>query len=187
MNYPLFTFHFPLSTRASRGFTLVEMTLSLGIFTIVLFIATSAFFTIVNADRKARAVRIAADNLNLTLEDMSRRIKTGNTYNCGGGATGTNDCSGGSSSFAFNEKVGTRTTYKLESGSIFRNGTQVTSPEITITGLNFIVSGSAPLSSGGNTMQPMVVVAIDGSLGAGIKGSAFKIQTTVTQREYDNQ
>lgn len=159
------------------------MIVSLGLFTIIMFIATSAFLSIVNTDRKARAVRIAVDNLNIALEDMSRRIKTGSTYSCGGGA-GTNDCPAGLGSFAFTEQDGsTRTIYTRGSNAVLRNGTQVTSSEITITNLRFIVSGSNPSP---DTKQPMVTIVIDGSLGSGTASSTFKIQTTVTQRAYDN-
>lgn len=97
------------------GFTLVEMTVSIGLFTIVLFIATSAFLSIVNADRKSRPVRIATDNLNLALEDMTRRIKTGSSYYCSANyvATGGNDCVSGNVSISFTDQVGTRTGYKF--------------------------------------------------------------------------
>lgn len=169
-----------------RGFTLVEMTVSLGLFTIIMFIATSAFLSIVNTDRKSRSVRIAVDNLNIALEDMSRRIKTGSTYNCGGGA-GTNNCpSPGQSSFAFTEQDEvTRTVYTWSSNAIWRGAERITSTEITITNLKFIVSGSAVGVA--DNQQPMVVIVIDGSLGSGATASSFKIQTTVTQRAYDNQ
>lgn len=168
-----------------NGFTLVEMIVSLGLFTIIMFIATSAFLSIVNTDRKSRAVRIAADNLNIALEDMSRRIKTGSTYNCGGGA-GTNNCaSPGLSSFAFTEQDGaTRTVYSLSGSAIWRGAERVTSPEINITSLKFVVSGS--LVGTADNIQPIVVIVIDGSLGAGTASTTFKIQTTVTQRAYDN-
>ncbi|MFZ2303771.1 MAG: type II secretion system protein [Minisyncoccia bacterium] len=171
--------------RDKKGFTLIEMTVSLGLFTIIMFIATSAFLSIVNTDRKARSVRIAADNLNIALEDMSRRIKTGSTYNCGGGL-GTADCPTPLSLFAFTEQDGTtRTTYSLSlsDNAIFRGAERITSPEINITGLKFLVSGSNPPP---DTKQPMVTIVIDGSLGAGVASSTFKIQTTVTQRVYDN-
>lgn len=166
-----------------RGFTIIEMTVSLGLFTIIMFIATSAFLSIVNTDRKARAVRIAADNLNVALEDMSRRIKTGAEYDCGaiGGAT---NCASGETSFNFKDQNGDLTTYSWSGTSILRDGTPITSTEITITNLKFIVSGSAVGAT--DNEQPMVVIVIDGSLGSGTTASGFKIQTTITQRAYDN-
>lgn len=208
---------------STRGFTLLEMTVSLGLFTIIMFIATSAFLSIVNTDRKARATRIAIDNLNIALEDMTRKIKTGTTYYCGESATGTYDCPVGtpSNALSFNDQSGTRITYKLAQGGGnitagtgcgFTNGVQgcilrtdpssglymiATSPEIDITNLKFMVSGSLPCGGGANcvsspgvtdTKQPTVVVLINGSLPA-IGASAtttFKMQTTVTQRVYDH-
>lgn len=198
-----------------RGFTLVEMMVSLAIFTIILLIAMSAFLAIVDGDHKTRAFRIATDNLNLALEDMSRKIKTGSTYNCGGGL-GVADCAATANSvFAFTEQDGvSRTIYKrgfgpgaivngasasgcglpsfdAAQGCILREDSGLsilaTSPEIDIKSLNFYVLGSAPAP---DTNQPVVVVSIDGSLStstaAFVGDAGFKIQTTITQRGYDN-
>ncbi|MBI5077823.1 MAG: type II secretion system protein [Candidatus Yonathbacteria bacterium] len=178
-------------SKNSRGFTLIEMTVSLGLFTIIIFVATSAFLSVVNTDRKSRAVRVATDNLNIALEDMSRRIKTGSTYYCGSVDTlGVGDCSSGGDTLFFTGQDTLRTNYTLVNNAIWRTigsdpSVQVTSPEVNITGLRFIVSGSALFSSG-NTEQPKVVVAIDGSLGVGTASSTLKIETLITQRAYDN-
>lgn len=185
-----------------RGFSLVEMIVSLGIFTIVLFIATSAFLAVVNADRKSRATRIAMDNLNLALEDMSRRIKTGSSYNCGNTMNPTDNCATGDNIFRFIDQENDTVIYKLGSGptecfnSLYKE-TQgcilrtipyespsfmlATSPEIDITKLRFFVSGSSPLDS----IQPVVVAMIEGTLGVDPKKTTFKIQTTITQRKVD--
>lgn len=199
------------SRKRNKGFTLVEMIVSIGLFTIVLFIATSAFLTVVNADRKSRAVRIASDNLNLALEDMQRRIRTGSTYYCGALNTdvgGVGDCSTGDT-LSFTEQDGvTRTTYTLASNKITREykcmvnllcssfvtygiPIDVTAPEISITGLKFIVQGSYPASGAVTTdlVQPYVTMVIDGSIVNAANpslGASFKIQTTVTQRDYDS-
>lgn len=172
-----------------KGFTLLEMTVSLGIFTIIMFMATSAFLSIVRTDRKARTVRIAMDNLNIALEDMSRRIKTGGDYFCGAGGAAlgaTNDCDTSTTvnTFYFTDQNGSRVNYSLSGASILRDGVAITSPEIAITNLRFVVSGSAVGSP--DNKQPKVVVLIVGSLGTGEVSSGFNIQTTITQRAYDN-
>lgn len=200
--FPTSNFHIPNSTK--KGFSLVEMIVSLGIFTIVLFIATSAFLAVVNADRKSRATRIAMDNLNLALEDMSRRIKTGSSYNCGNTMNTIDDCasSDNKTSFRFIDQENDTVIYKLGSGpteclnSLYKDGQGcilrtipyespsfllATSPEIDITKLKFLVSGSSPLDS----IQPVVVAMIEGTLGVDPKKTTFKIQTTITQRKYD--
>ncbi len=179
------------------------MIVALGIFTIVLFMATSAFLAVVNADRKSRATRIAMDNLNLALEDMSRRIKTGSNYNCGNDISQTTkDCSSGGESLKFIDQDGQSFVYKRGVGSsgcannnlyadgqgcILRNLPNdttfmlATSPEIDIKSLKFIVSGSSP----SDTVQPVVFAMIEGSLGASTMKTLFNIQTTITQRKYD--
>lgn len=180
---------FQNKNKKSNGFTLIEMVVSIGLFTIVLFIASSAFLTIVNSDRKARSIRVATDNLNLTLEDMSRRIKTGSKYYCGTtDSGGVGDCVGGSSSMFFNGQDGTRVGYSLSAGGISRtfNGAPalpVTSPEINITNLKFIVKGSTV----GDAFQPSVLVSVAGVLSGGPNATSttFNLQTLVTQRAYD--
>ncbi len=198
------------------GFTLVEMIVSLGIFTIAIFVATNALLSVVNVDRKSRATRIAVDNLNLTLENMSRRIKTGTLYNCGGEAS-YNDCTTPQSDFAFLDQDGVLIVYKRAQGTgtvvdgsgcgplykttqgcVLRSDApagvfiSVTSPEIDITGLKFWVQGSAPwgTATGQDKKQPTVAIAIEGSLGMNSSslsgGSSFRVQTALTQRAYDN-
>lgn len=187
MRYPISNIQYEVrSTR--RGFTLVEMIVSIGLFMVVLFISSSAFLAVLNVDRKSRSTRIAMDSLNISLEDMVRRIKTGTTYNCGGTilSTGTADCSSGGTSIAFTDQEGKRTAYRLDGTTIKRQvgsgGTElsVVAPEITISKLLFIVGGSAVLDS----LQPYVTILIDGTT-TGKVSSHFKMQTTVTSRAYD--
>lgn len=181
------------------GFTLVEMIVSIGLFTIVLFIATNAFLTVVAVDRKSRAIRIGVDNMNLALEDMQRRIKTGSNYFCGESVpVVTFDC-GGATTFSFLEQDGqTRTIYAYDATSkaIYRASygpsfigetIRVTAPEISVTGATFIVRGSYAgiMGDGGDSAQPHVTIAIKGSI-AGQTPTVFNVQSTITQRNYDS-
>lgn len=186
MKIPYFLSHIPYSRR--KGFTLVEMIVSIGLFTIVLFISSSAFLSVLNADRKSRSTRIAMDSLNISLEDMVRRIKTGSTYNCGGTilSMGTADCPLGGTSLVFTDQNGIRTAYRLEGTTIKRQvgalGIELpaVAPEITINKLLFIVGGSLASDS----LQPYVTILIDGAT-TGKTPSHFNMQTTVTSRAYD--
>lgn len=194
------------NAKTKKGFTLVEMIVAIGLFTIVLFIASSAFLAVLNADRKSRATRIAMDNLNLALEDMSRRIKTGTSYNCGGNS-GTQDCVigtvlaitdqwgehiiykrgvGGGAITAGNGASGCGSGYAASQGCIVRDKAGValaaTGPDIDITTLSFIVGGTDSLP---NTAQPYAAILVAGKTTVGKITSDFEIQTTVTQRAYD--
>ncbi len=174
------------------GFTLVEMIVSIGLFTVVLFVSSSAFLSVLNADRKSRATRIAMDNLNLSLEDMSRSIKTGYRYDCGLSGAPT-DCgvAAAASQFNFYGQDGAPVTYtRVGTGITRQTGSGqpliVTAPEIEITNLQFVVGGTAvgPSLGGTNVAQPYVVILVNGKT-KGTVISSFKIQTMVTQRAYD--
>ena len=55
-------------------------------------------------------------------------------------------------------------------------------PEIEINNLRFVVGGTAGTP---DTFQPYVIILVDGKTNTGAITSNFKIQTMVTQREYD--
>lgn len=61
----------------NRGFTLVEMMVSVSIFSIVVMIALGAILTILDANRKARTLTEVMNNLNFSVEMITRSLKTG--------------------------------------------------------------------------------------------------------------
>ncbi len=173
----------------NTGFTLVELIVSLGLFTIVAMISTGALLSLSDTNRKVKTMRIAMDNLNLALESMSREIRMGSVYTCNptlmislvSGGTGVG-CSSGNSSLAFLSQDGDTMVYSLNSSIVQRskNGggsfSDITAPDITINELNFYVLGA-----GSGTEHPHVVISIAGTVD-GKLSSSFRIQTTVTQR-----
>lgn len=62
---------------SKRGFTLVEMLVSVGIFSIVVMISLGAILTILDANRKARTLTEVMNNLNFSMEMITRSLKTG--------------------------------------------------------------------------------------------------------------
>lgn len=62
---------------AKGGFTLVEMLVSVAIFSIVVLISLGAILTILDANRKARTLTEVMNNLNFSIEMITRSIKTG--------------------------------------------------------------------------------------------------------------
>ncbi|MDQ5893200.1 MAG: hypothetical protein QG640_211 [Patescibacteria group bacterium] len=63
-----------------KGFTLVEMIVSLAIFTIVAVVAVGALLKITDANRKGQSLKTAINNLNFALESMSREMRVGVNY-----------------------------------------------------------------------------------------------------------
>ncbi|MES3030885.1 MAG: type II secretion system protein [Patescibacteria group bacterium] len=73
------TVHFK---NTQKGFTLVEMIVSLAIFTIVALVAVGALLKITDANKKSQTLKTAINNLNFALESMSREMRVGEDYNC---------------------------------------------------------------------------------------------------------
>ncbi len=66
----------------TRGFTLVEMIVSLAIFSVVAVIAIGALLKVIDANKKAQSIQSSVTNLNFALESMSRDIRTGTDIEC---------------------------------------------------------------------------------------------------------
>ena len=183
-----------------RGFTLVEMMVSLGIFTMVLSVSVGALLSMVSSNRKTQSLRSAMDNLNLAMEEMSRNITQGREYHCGASDVivpntikDERECPSGENFFlAIEDHAGDisddtdQFVYKLDpttgrlqksinSGQNFKN---VTAPSIHIDHLMFYVFDKDTPDE-----VPRVVITIGGTAGTKENTqSSFNIQTTVTQR-----
>lgn len=167
----------------SRGFTLVEMLVSLFIFSVVMVVTTSSLVAIIEANRKAQAAEAVMNNLSFTLDSMIRAIRVGSEYELGVGGS----CSGGgAAAFDFVDVDGRETAYRLNGGQIERsiddgNYLAMTSPQVAIDRLCFYVEGES--SSDGE--QPRTLIIVGGSAGIGRSLTTFNIQTLVSQRILD--
>ncbi|MEK9209385.1 MAG: type II secretion system protein [Patescibacteria group bacterium] len=65
-----------------RGFTLFEMIVAIGVFSIIVVISLGSVLTISNAQKKAASFRVVQDNLNFALETMAKSIRVGFDYYC---------------------------------------------------------------------------------------------------------
>jgi prepilin-type N-terminal cleavage/methylation domain-containing protein len=173
-----------------RGFTLIEIMVSLSVFIIIMTVSLGSILSILEANDKAQTKKTAMDNLNFALESMSRTVRFGTNYYCG--TTSTNpppalDCPSGGSSFSIRSADGALIVYSLSGGRIMKtvSGTMspVTSSEITINRLTFYVFNSAPPSDLG---QPRVLLILSGTVGNKTSTqSTFNLQTLMSQRKID--
>ena len=181
------------------GFTLIEVLVSVSIFSIVMLVSTGAVFSIVEANKKAHTLKSVITNLNFTLESMVRDVRVGSQFSCGAGG----DCPAGGSIFSYRanrnliggsqndfiryslmtDSEGIKRIQKEITGDGTPSVTQITAREINITSLKFYVIGTQP--SLADTKQPKVVITIRGYAGAGNTKSDFNIQTTISQRSID--
>jgi len=160
-----------------RGFTLIEMIVSVSLFTVVSLIAIGALISISSANRKVNSLRTTMDNINFAMEVISRDIRTGTSYS----VTGNNK------KMTFTDQGGIEVQYRHQGSSIqVKNGpggfTDITSPEINVEDLSFYVVGV-----GTDGRQPRVLITIRGTAGVQDKViSTFNLQTTISQRSLDS-
>ncbi|MHB8660532.1 MAG: prepilin-type N-terminal cleavage/methylation domain-containing protein [Minisyncoccota bacterium] len=162
----------------TKGFTLIELIVSIGLFASVMTIAAGAYLTIIRVDQQAQAISTGIDNLSFALETMARSIRSGSVYDCNSDTGGsTNDCSGGSNPpynyFSFTAQDGiTIITYRKNGSAIEESTdggtswTPLTDPSITITSLTFYASGTANARAG-DYYQPYVTIVVSGTTNAG--------------------
>lgn len=185
----------------NKGFTLVELMVSVSIFTVVMFISMGSILTVFDSSRKSQNLRAVMDNLNFTLEAMTRTIRFGKNYHCDaslGVLTSPRDCnfSAGASSFSVLDYLDRQVTYELESGRIVRSVSTInsgapyylTSSDVTIEEMKFYVFGSPLYAGGADLFQPQVTIVMSGYAGSKASTrSRFTLQTTVSQRMFDSQ
>jgi prepilin-type N-terminal cleavage/methylation domain-containing protein len=65
-----------------KGFTLIEILISLSIFTVVVVFSCGVILSIVSSNKKNQAISSVVNNLNYSIESMIRDISTGFSYQC---------------------------------------------------------------------------------------------------------
>ncbi len=96
------------------GFTLLEMIVSMGIFTIVAVIAVGSLVRITSLNRQAQSMQAAINNINYILESMSREMRVGSAFHCMNG----NVFNGDGNTITFNE---CNENGAVEKGILFRS------------------------------------------------------------------
>ncbi|MSU56506.1 MAG: type II secretion system protein [Candidatus Taylorbacteria bacterium] len=184
--------------KASSGFTLVEMIVAFGIFSIIMVISVGSLVSLIEANHKAQALKTVVNNLHFALENMSRNIRTGYNYHCGfGTVTVPADCATiPAIQLVFKDRQGSYVAYRWTgSGDIERSRNTdpvalltsdsfipITAPEITIEQFGFYVDGTG----NNDKEQPRVLIVAKGSMQGKSKViSRFNIETIVSQRLLD--
>ncbi|MGI9118185.1 MAG: PilW family protein, partial [Minisyncoccia bacterium] len=192
-------------------FTLVEVLVATTIFIVVMLVAVTALLSSQKSSKQGQAVRSALDNVQFSLESITRSGRLGSLYTCIS-STGTTtlsivgtDCPLGGTGFAFGlydpiSKITDGYAYYLGTtsngnGGIYRcisrgsmtvtlKGTDcsaITAPEINIVNFTTVVDGS-DIADG---RQPSVKIMIEGTATVSGQQTPFFIQTLVSQRQFE--
>jgi len=194
---------FNLKNKKKQGFTLIELMVSIALFSVVIVIALGSLMMVINASRKAKTIKTIVNNLHVAIEGMSREIRVGYDYTSGATIGNLVDSDGGedgnNNSIGFHTKKNrpgheTWGLYKLENGKIMRwinesaagsdgrndgGWLSITTDNITVNKLEFRVAGT----DNNDDIQPRVMIIIEGTAKIEKFETEFNIQTTVSQRK----
>lgn len=194
-----------------KGFTLVEMMVAIAVFSIVMVTSISALLNVIDANNKAKSIKVAINNISFALEGISKDMRMGTDYACGQDVEPSGDClgggniikyrsiradevlSGGLRKYAYYKISNGVISTCLEKGSISCNFngpfTAITSNELVIstTTSKFYVLGVAGsnLPAGSGRTQPRMIMVISGTSGPQNKAklqTSFDLQTSVSER-----
>jgi len=173
------------SVARSRGYTLIELVIAVGLFALIMTLASGAYLIMISASRQAQSIATGINTLSFALESMTRGIRTGTNYNCGG----VGDCASGASSFSFQNESGIAVSYALVGGTIqaTKEGipSNLTDSSVTISSLTFYTSGTRTVQQG-DYQQPRVTMVVSGTVSAGPgKTESFTVETGATLRGTD--
>lgn len=65
-----------------KGFTLVEVMISIGLFTVIMVVGIGAVLGVNTTSRKTQSMRAIIDNMSFIMEDMARSMRLGNYFVC---------------------------------------------------------------------------------------------------------
>ena len=169
--------------KPQRGYTLVELIVSVAIFSIVMLIAGAAFLTLISLDRQARATNDVVTNLSYVMDFVGRSVRTGTNYSSASNAN----------QFSFIDSDGRNVTYRHEVNAATGFGRveecigsscgALTDPRVDVESLRFYPRGTVR----GDSEQPTVVFTIRGVVYPDARSAPveFVIQSTATQRLID--
>ncbi len=177
--------------KRKAGFTLIEVMVSVSIFTIISTIGIGALLSMNNAYKRSRSQRTAVDSLTFILDSMSRDIRTGSQYSCGG----SGDCYdiNGSDTFSFRDQDNRMVKYTFNTTDktierVIDNGTSenITTPEtVSVENLSFRMKSESAPNQQNDMVQPFVVISIFGEATYAQVVTPLRLQTSVTQRLLD--
>ena len=203
---PIFEMRFKTAktmVQNKKGFTLVELMIAIGLFSVLVAIAAGGFVRALRSERQVAAMMAAESNANIALEEMAREMRTGYLFCHDPGAASPNAaCS--SCSVAVSGQVetwtcpnvefynanGEKVDYVLQNGILERADDAVdggalqplTSDSVSITDLGFTILGNLE----GDHWNPRVTIALGVEPNdTTVTWSTANLETTVSARGID--
>lgn len=168
----------------NKGFSLIEILISTAIFTFVMVVAIGAFMTSSRDAKESKALRVAMDNVNFAMDNITRELRVGYDY-------GDNTPSSQIGFAPYDISIPRRYFYlDAPSGNIYKCDhaippnpgaicSELNSPEVEITNLEFTIYND---NNVGLFTQPSVYIEINGRVNVNGTFEEFDLHTLASQR-----
>jgi prepilin-type N-terminal cleavage/methylation domain-containing protein len=188
----------------NKGFTLVELLVSITLFSIIIAIAVGAFTNALRTQRQVAAIINAQSNVSLAIEQMAREIRTGYLFCHDVNGAPTCTCVGGGPcgvvpagetrttvDLNFYNAVPANVVYSLQNGMLMKSDSSVggapqplTSDTVSVKYLNFVISKNLE----GDHWTPRITISLGiapSSTDPGIANDVLNLQTSISARAID--
>jgi prepilin-type N-terminal cleavage/methylation domain-containing protein len=160
--------------KKNRGFTIVELLVSMTLFLIVTTIAVGSFVRALRAQQAIVGLIAVNDNTSLTLEQMAREIRTGIDFS-----------TQGEDALIFTNTFEEQVTYQVRNNRLERQSGTTAFIPLTASNIRVVDIGFYLMTTDahGNAIAPRVTITMTvGSTKRDIKDITTTIQTTVSPR-----
>jgi prepilin-type N-terminal cleavage/methylation domain-containing protein len=190
----------------SRGFTLVELLVAIGLFSILFAIAGGGFVNALRAQRQISAMMAAESNIGIALEEMAREIRTGYLF-CHDPITaeGVSKCDVPTdpvysrhcvldaqttwpvcSDLEYYNANSEKVDYVLKNGILERGKNDVYQPitgnNVTVRSLSFVIHGNKE----GDQWNPRITITVGVAPNdPSVSWDTVNLETSVSAREID--
>jgi prepilin-type N-terminal cleavage/methylation domain-containing protein len=181
-------------TNTQGGFTLVELIVSVALFTIILTAALGGLLMVIDANRQAKSIKLVVNNLNLATEGMSRELRVGSNFcetdNGTNSATSScNNVSGVNNIYFTTDRGEESSSFRINNDGVERrigpgpanDYLKLTGSDVIIDELDFYIRGVGF----GDNEQPSVLIVLNGHINQADERIDFYVQTLVSQRQLE--
>jgi len=164
----------------SKGFTIIELIVAMGLFLVAISIATGGFIRSLRTQKDLTELLSINDNAGLALEQMAREMRTGYNFS-----------KVSESEIQFVNSGNVVVYYRLNNGTLERGETdqflqityrKITADSVRITNFKITLMGNLP----GDGFPPRITVSISVSgKGRDTQNVSTDIQTTISSRTLD--
>lgn len=163
-----------------KGFSFVEVLVTIAIFMLIMTAIMSIFLSVINAQRRVTAQRKIQQDMRYVTERIERDIRTGKIdYASQSGFIGATE-------LYVIPQDGSVVQYAIQGGAVVRNGERLTSSATQIDRLSFLIYPDESSYQGGSSNEQVrVTMYVKAHVRILQETSETIFQTTISNRSYE--